>query len=155
MTALQPLDVEMMRRALEIAAQAAEAGEIPVGAVVYRGDEVLGEGGNRREVDADPSGHAEIVAMRQAGRALGRWRLHDCSMAVTLEPCAMCAGALVNARLQRVIWGADDAKGGACTSLYQIHNDPRLNHRVDGVGGVLAEESVALLQAFFKTRRGQ
>ena len=155
MTAAQPLDVQMMQRALAIAADAARAGEIPVGAVVYRGEEILGEGGNRREIDDDPTAHAEVVAMRQAGRALGRWRLHDCAMAVTLEPCPMCAGAMVNARLGRVIWGADDAKAGACKSLYHIHDDPRLNHRLKGLGGVLADESIALLQAFFKTRRGR
>ncbi|MDP6986873.1 MAG: tRNA adenosine(34) deaminase TadA [Phycisphaerales bacterium] len=145
----------MMQRALALAAEAADRGDIPVGAVVYRGDEILGEGANRREVDHDPTGHAEIVAMREAGKRLGSWRLHDCAMAVTLEPCAMCAGAMVNARLQRVVWGADDAKAGACRSLYEIHADPRLNHRLEGVGGVLKDESIMLLQRFFSVRRGR
>ncbi len=153
MTEANELDLRMMRQALDLAHQAAIRGDIPVGAIVYRDDEILGEGANRREIDSDPTGHAEIIAMRAAGTALGRWRLHDCSMAVTLEPCPMCAGALVNARLKRVVWGADDAKAGACRSLYEIHQDARLNHRVEGIGGVLAEESVSLLQDFFKTRR--
>ena len=147
------LDLNMMRRAIELGHAAAERGDIPVGAVIYRGDEILGEGSNRREIDNDPTAHAEIVAMRAAGAALGRWRLHDCAMAVTLEPCPMCAGAMVNARLQRVTWGADDAKAGACRSLYEIHADPRLNHRLEGTGGVLAEECIALLQDFFSSRR--
>lgn len=147
------LDERMMRHAITLAHHAAERGDIPVGAVIYRGDEILGEGSNRREIDADPTAHAEIVAMRQAGIALGHWRLIDCSMAVTLEPCPMCAGAMVNARLARVIWGADDPKAGACRSLYELHNDERLNHRLEGVGGVLKEECLSLLQEFFKARR--
>jgi tRNA(adenine34) deaminase len=155
MTEVSERDLRMMRHALALAAEAAARGDIPVGAVVYRGDEILGEGANRRELDHDPTGHAEIVAMREAGERLGSWRLHGCVMAVTLEPCAMCAGAMVNARLDRVVWGADDAKAGACGSLYEIHADPRLNHRLDGLGGVLKEESVALLQEFFSVRRGQ
>lgn len=148
-------DEYMMRRALHLARQALERGDVPVGAVVYREDEILGEGANRREINNDPTGHAEIVALRQAGERLGRWRLHDCSMAVTLEPCPMCAGALVNARLLRVVWGADDAKAGACASLYSIHADERLNHRLEGVGGVLRDECIGLLQEFFKARRGE
>jgi tRNA(adenine34) deaminase len=148
------LDLRMMKRAIELAQDAAERGEIPVGAVIYRGEQIVGEGANRREVDDDPTAHAEIVAMRAAGKALNTWRLHDCAMAVTLEPCPMCAGAMVNARLQRVIWGANDAKAGACCSLYSLHADPRLNHRLEGIGGVLAEQCVALLQDFFKSRRG-
>ncbi|MCH2140785.1 MAG: tRNA adenosine(34) deaminase TadA [Phycisphaerales bacterium] len=147
------LEERMMRHAITLAQQAAERGDIPVGAVIYRGEEILGEGSNRREIDADPTAHAEIVAMRQAGIALGHWRLIDCSMAVTLEPCPMCAGAMVNARLARVIWGADDPKAGACRSLYELHNDKRLNHRLEGVGGVLKEECLSLLQDFFKARR--
>ena len=149
------IDITMMQRALTLAAEAAARGDIPVGAVVYRGDKIVGEGANRRELDHDPSGHAEIVAMREAGKYLQSWRLHGCAMAVTLEPCTMCAGALVNARLDRVVWGADDAKSGACRSLYEIHDDPRLNHRHEGIGGVLKDESVALLQNFFSTRRGR
>lgn len=155
MSEADELDLRMMHRALALAAEAAARGDIPVGAVVYRGDEILGEGANRREADHDPTAHAEIVAMREAGRRIGSWRLHGCAMAVTLEPCAMCAGAMVNARLERVVWGADDAKAGACRSLYTIHADPRLNHRLEGVGGVLMDESVALLQGFFSNRRGR
>jgi len=150
---IEPVDLEMMQRALALASDAAARGEVPVGAVVYRGSEILGEGANRRELDADPTAHAEIVAMRQAGARIGHWRLIGCSMAVTLEPCPMCAGAMVNARLERVIWGADDAKAGACRSLYQLHNDARLNHRLEGHGGVYKDECVALLQSFFKARR--
>jgi tRNA(adenine34) deaminase len=146
-------DVAMMRRALALASEAAGRGDIPVGAVIYKGDEVVGEGANRRELDDDPTGHAEIVAMRMAGQRLGTWRLHGCSMAVTLEPCPMCAGAMVNARLDRVVWGANDPKAGACTSLYEIHADPRLNHRLEGTGGVLQDECVAILRDFFKSRR--
>lgn len=155
MSEANEIDITMMQRALTLAAEAAARGDIPVGAVVYRGDEIVGEGANRREIDHDPSGHAEIVAMREAGRHLQSWRLHGCAMAVTLEPCTMCAGALVNARLDRVVWGADDAKSGACRSLYEIHDDPRLNHRLEGIGGVLKDESVALLQNFFSARRGR
>ncbi len=154
MTDASGLDVRMMRRAIELAAEAAEVGDIPVGAVIYRDGEILGEGANRREIDNDPTAHAEVVAMRAAGGRLGSWRLNGCVMAVTLEPCPMCAGAMVNARLNRVVWGADDAKAGACRSLYEIHSDPRLNHRLEGVGGVLAEECADLLRQFFKTRRG-
>ncbi|MCP4758502.1 MAG: nucleoside deaminase [Planctomycetes bacterium] len=142
-----------MQRAIELAEEAAERGDIPVGAVIYRGDEILGEGANRREIDNDPTAHAEVVAMRAAGARLGMWRLHECAMAVTLEPCPMCAGAMVNARLNRVVWGADDAKAGACRSLYEIHADPRLNHRLEGTGGVLADECAELLRRFFKSRR--
>ncbi|MDP7071025.1 MAG: tRNA adenosine(34) deaminase TadA [Phycisphaerales bacterium] len=154
MTAVDGLDLAMMRRAIELAEEAADRGDIPVGAVIYRGDEILGEGANRREIDNDPTAHAEVVAMREAGNRSGSWRLHGCTMAVTLEPCPMCAGAMVNARLDRVVWGADDPKAGACRSLYEIHADPRLNHRLEGTGGVLAEACVDLLQRFFKSRRG-
>ncbi len=152
-TAPTQRDIDMMRRALALAAEAAERGDIPVGAVIYKGDEIVGEGANRREIDADPTGHAEVVAMRMAGKRLGSWRLIGCSMAVTLEPCPMCAGAMVNARLDRVVWGANDPKAGACASLYEIHADPRLNHRLEGVGGVLRDECVAVLREFFKPRR--
>ena len=147
------IDEAMMRRALELAAEAAAAGEVPVGAVIYRDDKIIAEGANRRERDADPTAHAEIIALRSAGAHLETWRLNDCTMAVTLEPCTMCAGAMVSARLGRVIWGAHDPKAGACVSLYHIHDDARLNHRIPGEGGLLADDSVALLQDFFKRRR--
>jgi tRNA(adenine34) deaminase len=147
------LDLAMMERALALAAEAAALGEVPVGAVVYRGETIIAEAANNREATEDPAGHAELVAMRAAGRALGHWRLTDCSLAVTLEPCPMCAGAAVNARIGRLIYGATDPKAGACDTLYRIPTDPRLNHEVTVIGGVLAERSQALLQAFFEERR--
>lgn len=147
----------MMRRALRLAADTATRGEVPIAAVVWREHdgviEVVSEAANDREASGDPTGHAEIVALRQAGERLGSWRLTGCSMAVTLEPCPMCAGALVNARVDRCVFGASDPKAGACGTLYRIAEDPRLNHRVAVFGGVLAEESVALLQRFFRARR--
>jgi len=149
------VDVRMMKRAIELARRAALSGEVPIAAVVYRGEEILGEAANNREAHADPTGHAEIVAIREAGRRIGEWRLEGCSMAVTLEPCPMCAGALVNARLGRLVYGATDPKAGACETLYRIPGDVRLNHRVEMVGGVLAPECVELLRAFFRERRAQ
>ena len=136
-----------------LAAAAAEAGEVPIAAVVYRGDEVLAEAANNREASGDPIGHAEMLALSGAGRSLGSWRLHDCVMAVTLEPCPMCAGAMVNARLGRLVYGADDPKAGACRTLYSIPTDERLNHRVTVISGVLAEQCVEVLRAFFGQRR--
>ena len=147
------LDIRMMQRALELARLAAVAGEVPVGAVVYRGDEILGEAANRREASTDPSDHAEVIAMREAAKKLGGWRLAGCSLAVTLEPCPMCAGALVNARLERLVYGADDPKAGACRTLYSIPQDPRLNHRLCVIPGVLAVTSAAMLRSFFRSRR--
>jgi tRNA(adenine34) deaminase len=148
-----PTDLAMMRRAIALAREAAEAGEVPIGAVVYQGQRVLAEAANNREATADPTGHAELVAIRSSGKALGHWRLIDCSLAVTLEPCPMCAGAMVNARLSRLVYGADDPKAGACRTLYRIPSDERLNHRVTVVGGVLAEECARLLGEFFERRR--
>jgi tRNA(adenine34) deaminase len=146
-------DIRMMERALELAARAASAGEVPVGAVVYRDGEIVGEAANARERDADPTAHAEIVAIRAAAAALGTWRLDGCSLAVTLEPCPMCAGALVNARIARVVFGARDPKAGACGTLMDICRDARLKHRLDVVEGVLADRCAALLTAFFAARR--
>ena len=148
-----PTDVAMMRRALALAAEAAAAGEVPVGAVVYRDEEILAEAANNRQATGDPTGHAELLAIRRAGEALGSWRLHECSLAVTLEPCPMCAGAMVNARLGRLVYGADDPKAGACRTLYRIPTDERLNHRVAVAGGVLADECGQQLTAFFEQRR--
>lgn len=148
-----PSDDAMMAEALTLAREAAEAGEIPVGAVIFRGDAIVGRGGNRREMDDDPTGHAEIVALREAGKALGTWRLDDCTMVVTLEPCPMCAGALVNARMGRLVFGLADAKAGAAGTLYDIPRDERLNHRMDVAGGVMADACLELLQAFFASRR--
>ncbi len=146
-------DIALMERAIALAATAAQAGEVPIAAVVYRGDDVLAEAANNREATGDPVGHAEMLALRHAGRSLGSWRLDECTMAVTLEPCPMCAGAMVNARLGRLVYGADDPKAGACRTLYSIPTDERLNHRVTVIGGVLAERCVGLLQAFFEQRR--
>lgn len=138
---------------MRLARRAALEGEVPVAAVVYRGREVLAEAHNRREFHADPTGHAELIAIREAGKRLGAWRLLGCSLAVTLEPCAMCAGALVNARVLRLVYGARDAKAGACESLYEIATDPRLNHRLEVVRGLHAGPCAALLTRFFRAKR--
>lgn len=150
------LDLSMMRRALELASEAAAAGESPVGAVVYDASTggVIAQARNTREGDHDPAGHAELLAIRAAARSLGDWRLGRLTLAVTLEPCVMCAGAIVAARLGRVVYGAADPKAGGARSLYRLLEDPRLNHRVTPVGGVMAGQSAALLRAFFRARRG-
>lgn len=152
-----PLDLDMMSRALALAKRAASIHEVPVGAVVYLTDSgrVVGEGYNRRHTDRDPAAHAEFLAIREAAFILGDWRLNACSLAVTLEPCCMCAGLIVNARVGRLLYGATDPKAGAVTSLYTLTNDPRLNHRVVPIGGVLADESGALLKGFFQNKRGR
>lgn len=146
-----PLDLAMMRRALALAQHAAAIGEVPVGAVVYEttGGKILGEGFNRRQCDKDPAAHAEFLAITRAAHTLHDWRLDTCSLAVTLEPCAMCAGLIVNARVARVLYGAADPKAGAVRSLYRLLEDPRLNHRAQVLPGVLARESSALLSTFF------
>jgi len=151
--AVTDTDLVMMQRALELAEQAAAVGEVPVGAVVYKGNRIIAEAANNREATQDPVGHAELLAISEAGRKRSEWRLSDCSMAVTLEPCPMCAGAMVNARLGRVIYGATDPKAGACKTLYHIPTDSRLNHKVEIIGGVMAEQSKKLLQQFFRERR--
>ncbi|MEO1716714.1 MAG: nucleoside deaminase [Planctomycetota bacterium] len=150
-------DDTMMARALELAREAAAINEVPVGAVVWETDTgtVLGEGFNRREVDSDPSAHAEYVAIQAACKAVGDWRLNHCSLAVTLEPCPMCAGLIVNARVGRLVYGADDPKAGACRTLFELTTDARLNHRVELVAGVRADESAELLRSFFRARREQ
>lgn len=150
-----PQDEPMMRRALDLARQAAAIGEVPVGAVVYetRTGRVLGEGYNRREIDHDPTAHAELIAIREAARAVGNWRLNDCTLVVTLEPCPMCAGLIVNARIGRLVYGATDPKAGATGSLMRLTEDPRLNHRVAPIAGVLADECSALLRDFFRRLR--
>ncbi|MBX3393183.1 MAG: nucleoside deaminase [Phycisphaeraceae bacterium] len=153
------LDVAMMRRAIELARRAALLGEVPVGAVVYGSPgtpeegRVFGEAFNRRESDQDPSAHAEFAAIVAASRALQSWRLVRCSVAVTLEPCVMCAGLIVNARLGRVVYGADDAKAGAVRSLYSILGDRRLNHRPRVMPGVLKPECSEMLTTFFRSIR--
>ncbi len=148
-------DVRMMRRALELAAQAAAIGEIPVGAIVYETatGKVLGEGFNLRHTRKDPTLHAELIAIRAAAEAVGDWRLNHCTLIVTLEPCPMCAGLIVNARLGRVVYGCTDPKAGACGSLMQLTMDARLNHRVEPIAGVLGDECGDLLRSFFKARR--
>lgn len=142
-----------MSRALELAREAGAAGEVPVGAVVVRAGRVIGEGSNRTITDSDPSAHAEIVAIRQAASELGDWRLVDCTVYVTLEPCAMCAGAIVLARVPRVVFGAPDPKAGMGGSLDNLLQDERLNHRCEVVRGVRREEASKLLKTFFRARR--
>lgn len=138
-----------MRRALELARAAAAEGDVPVGAVVVHDGEIVGEGRNTRERDADPTGHAEIVALRAAAAALGRWRLDGCTLVVTLEPCTMCAGAVVSSRVDRLVFGAWDDKAGAVGSLWDLVRDRRLNHRPEVLAGVLPDESSVLLRSFF------
>lgn len=152
-----PTDESMMRRALELARDAAGAGEAPIGAVVYETEtgRILGEGRNRREEDRDPSAHAEHIAILGACREVGDWRLNHCSLAVTLEPCPMCAGLIVNARVGRVVFGAADPKGGAVRTLYRLLEDDRLNHRCEVIEGVMAGEAGELLTGFFRGLRGR
>jgi tRNA(adenine34) deaminase len=148
-----PDDEREMRLALAEAGTCLEHGDVPIGAVVTRGDEVLAASGNQRELDGDPTAHAEILALRAAAAALGSWRLEGCTLTVTLEPCAMCAGAAVLARLDRVVFGAADPKAGFAGSLGNLLEDPRLNHTVAFTGGVLADECGDLLRSFFRERR--
>jgi tRNA(adenine34) deaminase len=146
-------DDRLMRLALEEARAAGAEGEVPVGAVVARSDEVVARAGNAREREQDPTAHAEILALRQAARAVGSWHLEGCTLYVTLEPCAMCAGALVLARIDRLVLGAADPKAGFAGSLGDIVRDGRLNHEVEVTVGVLAEECGEVLRAFFAERR--
>jgi tRNA(adenine34) deaminase len=146
-------DEHFMRLALREAERAAEHDDVPIGAVVVRDGEVVGAAGNERELRADPTAHAEVLAMREAARALGGWRIPDSVLYVTLEPCAMCAGAIVLARVPRVVYGTTDPKAGAAGSVLDVLGEPRLNHRPEVAGGLLAEESAALLTSFFATRR--
>lgn len=148
-------DLAMMGRAIALAREAAAKGEVPVGAIVYRTStgEVVGAGANRREIDRDPSAHAEFLAIQAACKGVGDWRLNDCTLIVTLEPCPMCAGLIVNARVGRLVFGASDPKAGAVQTLYQLASDRRLNHRAEVVGGVMADECGALLREFFRSLR--
>jgi tRNA(adenine34) deaminase len=148
-----PLDDYFMRLALREAARAPEHGDVPIGAVVVRGGEVIATARNERELRADPTAHAEVLALREAARVLGSWRLLDAVVYVTLEPCAMCAGALVLARVARVVFGAPDPKAGACGSVLDVFSEPRLNHRPEAAGGLLAAECGELLSDFFASRR--
>lgn len=147
-------DAHFLRLALDEARLAAEAGEVPVGAVVVRGATVIARGRNRREETADPTAHAERLALTEASRSVGSWRLEGCTLYVTLEPCAMCAGAIVLARVPRVVYGAHDPKAGAAGSVLDVLRHPRLNHRPEVVGGVCADACGSLLVEFFARRRG-
>jgi tRNA(adenine34) deaminase len=149
-----PVDDELwMEEALRCAQRALEAGEVPVGAVVVCESRIVGRGWNRNVSDSDPSAHAEILALREAGAAVGNHRLGQCELFVTIEPCAMCAGAMVHARIRRVVYGALDPKAGAVHSVMQVLNHPRLNHKMEVRGGVLAGRSSEVLQEFFRSRR--
>jgi tRNA(adenine34) deaminase len=146
-------DVEALTLALDEARAAAVAGEVPVGAIVVENGVVVGRGQNRVLRDVDPTAHAEIVALREAARVLGNYRLPGCELFVTLEPCAMCAGAMIHARISRLIYATDDPKAGAVSSVLEVLNHPRLNHQMAVTSGELAEESGALLREFFRQRR--
>ena len=148
-----PSDEVWMEEALRAAQRALEAGEVPVGAVVVCDVKIVGRGWNRNITDCDPTAHAEIVALREAGANIGNHRLGGCELFATIEPCAMCAGAVVHARLLRLVYGADDPKAGAVQSVMRVLNHPQLNHRVDVRSGVLAGRSAELLQEFFRHRR--
>jgi tRNA(adenine34) deaminase len=143
----------MMRRALGLAEEAAGHSDVPIGAIVARGDEVLGAAGNERELRIDPTAHAEVLALRQASERLGGWRLPETTIYVTLEPCAMCAGAIALARVPRLVYGAPDPKGGAVGSVIDLYAEPVVNHRPLVESGLLADESAALLESFFAARR--
>jgi len=145
--------IEWMRLALAEAKIAMESGDVPVGAVVVCDGKVIATRHNEREATADPTSHAEVLALRDASQTLGRWRLDDCTLVVTLEPCVMCAGALLNSRINTLVFGAADPKGGATSTLYNVSCDPRLSHNFTVVHGVLADESAQLLQGFFAERR--
>jgi tRNA(adenine34) deaminase len=146
-------DAAWMELALELARSAAEAGEVPVGAVVVKDGKIVGWGQNRNLRDHDPAAHAEIVALRQAAAQLGNHRLGGCVMFATIEPCAMCAGAMIHARLARLVYGASDPKAGAAGSALEVLNHPRLNHRMEVTSGVLAERCSEILQQFFRQKR--
>lgn len=151
----QEIHERWMRLALDHARRAFEMDEVPVGAIVVHDDRVIGEGFNQRETLHDPTAHAEMIAITQAAEVLQSWRLIGCTLYVTLEPCPMCAGAIVQARLPQVVYGTTDQKGGACHTLYQITSDERLNHRSQVIGGVLRLECAAVLQEFFAQQRSK
>jgi tRNA(adenine34) deaminase len=146
-------DAAWMELALEQARKGAEAGEVPIGALVIKNGQIVGQGHNRNLLDNDPTAHAEIVAMRQAAATLGNHRLPGCEIFVTIEPCAMCAGAMVHARIARLVYGAADPKAGAVSSVLQVINHPRLNHKMEITSGVLADQCAELLQDFFRKKR--
>jgi len=142
-----------MQEALRCAQRALDAGEVPVGAVVVCGEKIVGRGWNRNISDSDPTAHAEVMALRSAGAAIGNHRLGECDLFATIEPCAMCAGALVHARIRRLVFGADDPKAGAVHSVMHVLNHPGLNHRMEVRGGVLAGRCAEIVQEFFRNRR--
>ena len=146
-------DLEFMQIALEEARAAASAGEVPVGAVLVHEGQPIAQSGNRTIRDGDPTAHAEMIVLREASRVLGKYRLTGSTLYVTLEPCSMCAGALIQARVQRLVYGADDPKGGAVRSCFALLSSPHLNHQVEVAAGLLAAASAALLQSFFSSRR--
>ena len=146
-------DREFMNAALEEAGKAAAGGEVPIGAILVMEGRIVARAGNRTIKDCDPTAHAEMVALREAAAKIGNYRLVGATMYVTLEPCAMCAGAMVQARVERLVYGADDAKAGAVRSCFAIFEHPRLNHRVEATSGVMAEEAAAVLKDFFAERR--
>lgn len=148
-------DATFMRQAFNLAEQAMQQDEVPVGAVVTLGQRVIGAGWNQREALQDPTAHAEMIAITQAAASLESWRLEGCTLYVTLEPCPMCAGALVQSRIARVVYGARDPKAGAVDSLFRLLDDPRLNHRAEVTGGVLADQCGSLLSHFFQEKRKQ
>jgi tRNA(adenine34) deaminase len=142
-----------MEEALREAARAQASGEVPIGAVVVRDDKIIGRGWNRPAFECDPTAHAEIMALREAGREIGNYRLNECELFVTLEPCAMCAGAITHARIRRLIYAADDPRAGAVKSAMEVLNHPAMNHRVEVTNGVLAGRAMEMLQAFFREKR--
>ena len=147
------MDQQWMRRALEMARAAEQSDEVPVGAVIVRNNEIIGAAGNQRESLRDPTAHAEMIAITQAAASMGDWRLGGATLYVTLEPCVMCAGAILQARVERVVFGASDPKGGAVETLFQVLRDPRLNHQCEVTGGVLSEPCGNLLSEFFAAKR--
>lgn len=155
MTALESPDHHWMRHALRLAERAGREGEVPVGAVLVKGDKIIGEGWNRPIQNNDPSAHAEMVALRAAGQAIGNYRLCDTTLYVTLEPCTMCAGAMIHARVKRLVFGAYDSKTGAAGSVFDVFARAEHNHSVEISGGVLQQQCAALLTAFFRARRGK
>lgn len=148
-------DTHYMQQAIALAQLAALAGEVPVGAIVVKDDQIIGRGSNSPIALRDPTAHAEIIAMRQAAQHLGNYRLVDCTLYVTLEPCVMCSGAIQHARIARLVFGASDPKTGACGSVVNLMAEPKLNHHTEVVGGILAAECGAILSDFFKARRAQ
>ena len=151
--AFEPVDIDMMQLAISEARAALEHDDVPVGAVVLREGQIIAARHNERELTGDPTAHAELLALRDAAREVGHWRLNDCSLFVTLEPCTMCAGACVNARLGRLVYATPDPKAGACMSNFGIHDGHVLNHRVPTTTGPCADEAAELLRAFFRARR--